>query len=76
VREEAVRRIREIIQLQHDMTGRPVVVVPLLVSRGYVTEKLRKDLDGLPVVYEGEGLLPHPELASWIARRVREAGLE
>lgn len=72
VRAEAVRRIREIIQLQNQLTGQDVVVVPLLVSKGYVTQKLRRDLEGLPVVYEGEGLLPHPELASWIARRVRE----
>lgn len=72
VRAEAVRRIREIIQLQNTLTGRDVVVVPLLISKGYVTQKLRKDLEGLPVVYEGEGLLPHPELARWIARRVAE----
>lgn len=74
VRAEAVRRIREIIQLQNTLTGRDVVVVPILISRGYVTEKVRKDLEGLPVVYDGEGLLPHPELANWIARRVSEAG--
>lgn len=74
VRAEAVRRIREIIQLQHALTGRDVVVVPLLVSRGYVsTQKLPADLEGLPIRYEGEGLLPHPALADWIARRVREA---
>ena len=27
-------------------------------------------------LYDGEGLLPHPALAQWIARRVREAGAE
>jgi sirohydrochlorin ferrochelatase len=77
VRREAVHRIREIIQLQNALTGRDVVVVPLLISKGYVTQKLRRDLEGLPVTYEGEGLLPHPELARWIARRVGEvtAGL-
>lgn len=73
VRAEAVRRIRELIELQNGLTGRDVVVVPLLISKGYVTEKLGRDLEGLPVVYDGEALLPHPELASWIARRVREA---
>ena len=72
VRAEAVRRIREIVQLQNDLTGRDVVVVPLLISKGYVTQKLRKDLEGLPVAYEGDGLLPHPELAKWVARRVHE----
>jgi sirohydrochlorin ferrochelatase len=72
VRAEAVRGIREIIELQSALTGRDVVVVPLLISKGYVTQKLRRDLEGLPIVYEGEGLLPHPELARWIARRVAE----
>ncbi|HEX7120305.1 MAG TPA: CbiX/SirB N-terminal domain-containing protein [Longimicrobiales bacterium] len=74
VREEAVRRIREIIALQHALTGRDVVVVPLLVSKGYIsTRKLPADLRDLPIAYDAEGLLPHPELANWIARRVREA---
>lgn len=73
VRAEAVRGIREIIELQSALTGRDVVVVPLLISKGYVTQKLRRDLEGLPIVYEGVGLLPHPELARWIARRVAEA---
>lgn len=73
VRAEAVRHIREIIELQNALTGRDVVVVPLLVSKGYVTQKLRGDLGGLPIAYEGEGLMPHPELARWIARQVEEA---
>lgn len=73
VRAEAVRSIREVIELQHELSEREVVVVPLLVSKGYVTEKLRRDLEGLPVAYEGEGLLPHPQLAQWIARRVEES---
>lgn len=41
VRAEAVRGIREIIELQHELTGRPVVMVPILVSIGSVSrEKL------------------------------------
>lgn len=74
VRAEAVRGVREIIQLQRDLTGRPVVVVPILVSRGYVGQvKLPQDLAGLDMVYEGEGLLPHMDVARWVERRVREA---
>lgn len=74
VREEAVRRIREIIQLQHDLTGQPVVVVPLLISKGQISlEKFPADLAGLTIAYDGEGLLPHPLLSEWIRRRVREA---
>lgn len=74
VRAEAVRRIREIIELQHELTGREVVVVPILVSRGYVSlQKLPQDLAGLSIAYDGEGLLPHEVISRWIERRVREA---
>ncbi|MGD8494888.1 MAG: CbiX/SirB N-terminal domain-containing protein [Gemmatimonadales bacterium] len=77
VRAEAVRRIREIIELQAEATGREVVVVPLLISKGYIsTRKFPEDLRGLPIAYDGEGLLPHPALAEWIERRVREAEAE
>ena len=74
VRAEAVRGIREAIGHQHALTGRDVVVVPLLISRSYLsTERLPADLEGLAIAYDGDGLLPHPELAAWISRRVREA---
>jgi sirohydrochlorin ferrochelatase len=74
VRAEAVQRIREIIALQHKATGQDVVVVPVLISRGRVSdEKIPADLRGLPVAYSGEGLLPHPAVARWIEQRVTEA---
>lgn len=73
VRSEAVRGIRELIGLQHQLTGQPVVVVPVLISKGRVSrEKFMADLAGLDVVYTGEPLLPSPELAKWIESRVRE----
>jgi len=75
VRTEAVRAIRETIALQREWTGRPVVVVPILVSEGRVSrEKIPADLEGLDVVYTGEPILPHPALARWIARRVADPG--
>lgn len=71
VRAEAVRQVREIIQLQHELTGRDVIVVPALISTGSVSqEKFPADLAGLPVVYTGEALLPHPGLAKWVEARV------
>jgi sirohydrochlorin ferrochelatase len=74
VRAEAVRAVRETIELQYALTGREVVVVPVLVSTGKVSaEKIPNDLKGLPVVYTGEALLPHPGLARWVEARVREA---
>jgi sirohydrochlorin cobaltochelatase len=74
VREEAVARVRELIRLQHELTGEPVVVVPVLVAAGRVsTEKLPKDLEGMPMVYTEEGLLPHAGMARWVEARVRGA---
>ncbi|HEX7090995.1 MAG TPA: CbiX/SirB N-terminal domain-containing protein [Longimicrobiales bacterium] len=71
VRAEAVRRIREIITLQHQVTGRPVVVVPVLIGTGPISlEKFPADLAGLPIAYDGKGLVPHPALARWIEARV------
>jgi sirohydrochlorin ferrochelatase len=71
VRAEAVRRIREIITLQHQVTGRPVVVVPVLIGTGQISlEKFPADLAGLPIAYDGKGLVPHPALARWIEARV------
>ena len=73
IRAAAVAQVRAEIQRQHQVTGQPVVVVPVLISRGSVSEvKFRRDLEGLPVVYSGEPLLPHPGLARWIESRVRE----
>jgi sirohydrochlorin cobaltochelatase len=74
VREEAVAGIREMIDLQHRLTGKPVIVVPILIATGQVSmEKFPADLDGLPVLYEGEALLPHPGMARLVEARVREA---
>ena len=73
VRAEAVLRIRDLITLQHMATGRPVVVVPLLISRGRVSdEKIPADLAGLEIAYSGDGLLPHAAMSRWIEKRVRE----
>jgi len=73
VRAEAVQRIRELITLQAQLTGRPVIVVPLLIARGEVSAtKVPADLAGLPIVYSGSALTPHPQLARWVERRVKE----
>ena len=74
VRAEAVRRVRELIELQHLATGREVIVVPVLVSKGSVSRsKVPNDIRGTPSLYVGEPLLPHPAMARWIESRVREA---
>jgi sirohydrochlorin ferrochelatase len=74
VRAEAVRRVRELIELQHLATGRDVVVVPVLVSKASVSrDKVPNDIKGTPSVYSGEPLLPHPAMTRWIEARVRQA---
>ena len=47
----------------------------MLISSGQVSrEKIPADLEGLPVVYDGQALLPHPGLARWVEARVKEGG--
>ncbi|MGQ0702926.1 MAG: sirohydrochlorin chelatase [Gemmatimonadales bacterium] len=71
VRAEAVRAIRDVIELQHLATGGDVAVVPVLISSGAISRsKLPQDLEGLPVQYSGAPLLPHPAMARWVERRV------
>jgi sirohydrochlorin ferrochelatase len=74
VRAEAVKEIREMIQLQNRVTGKPVVVVPILVSSGTVSgTKVPADLHDLPIVYNAVPLLPNPMIARWVEARVRNA---
>lgn len=74
VRAEAVTRARELIALQRAATGQDVIVVPILVSSGDVSnKKLPADLAGTPAVYAGAPILPHPLMATWVERRVIEA---
>lgn len=74
VRAEAVQRTRELITLQRAASGRDVLVVPILVSSGAVSEvKLPRDLAGLPIMYSGAPLLPDQALVAWVHRRVSDA---
>jgi len=72
VRAEGVLRTRELIEMQRLMTGRDVIVVPVLISKGEVSrDKLPRDIAGTASVYSGLPLLPHTEMARWIEARVR-----
>lgn len=72
VRAEAVLRTRELIEMQQLLTGRDVIVVPVLISKGAVSrDKLPADIDGTPSVYLAEPLLPHAAMARWIESRAR-----
>jgi sirohydrochlorin cobaltochelatase len=77
VRAEAVTRVRELIELQHQLTQRDVMVIPVLVSRGTVSRsKVAADIAGTRSRYVAETLLPHPAMARWIESRVRSADTE
>ena len=70
VRAEAVARLRELIAMQAELTKAPVTVVPILVSKGGISRsRIMKDLEGLPVRYSDEPLMPHPAMAEWIGRQ-------
>lgn len=74
VRAEAVRGVRDLVELQRQATGKPVVVVPVLISRGGVSrDKLPADLAGLDIAYAGDPLLPHPAMERWVRRMVESA---
>jgi sirohydrochlorin ferrochelatase len=75
VRAEAVRRVRELIELQRAATANDVIVVPVLVSKGSISrDKLPNDIAGTRSVYTGDVLLPHPAITRWIESRVRGEG--
>lgn len=74
VRAEAIRRIRDVIELQAGATGKDVVVVPVLISSGGISRsKVPADLAGLPIVYRGEPLLSHPAMARWVEAIVKRS---
>jgi sirohydrochlorin cobaltochelatase len=74
VRAEAVRQVRDVIDLQARLTGKDVIVVPMLISRGAVSrDKIPADLAGVPHVYGKETIVPHVAVARWVEARVREA---
>ncbi|MBL0940613.1 MAG: hypothetical protein IBJ03_17090 [Gemmatimonadaceae bacterium] len=74
VRAEAVIRVRELIDMQSQITGRDVMVIPVLLSRGSVSRsKVAADIAGTKSKYVAETILPHPAMARWVESRVREA---
>lgn len=73
VRAEAVRRTRELIEMQRMITGKDVLVVPVLVSKGSINrDKLPADLAGAPMIYSGDPLLPAREITRWIEMRASQ----
>jgi len=68
VKEEAIRRLRsQAVSLSKSYR---VLVVPLLMSKNGIEQKIAHALEGLPAVYTGEALLPHANISRWIREQV------
>jgi len=66
IQEGAARQLREMVRTSSEQ-GR-TLVVPVLIARGGIEEKIPKLLAGLTYVYTGQTLLPHPKLEAWIGQ--------
>lgn len=67
VRGAAVKALRAYIEASSPK-GR-VLVVPVLLARGGVEQKIPKDLAGLTYAWDGRTLLPDPGFEKWVAAR-------
>lgn len=70
VLQAATESIRLLVETQ-SAQGR-TLVVPHLLARGGVEQKIPKRLAGLTYVYDGQPLLPHPKVSAWLAARVAQ----
>ena len=64
VRHRATRALRRLVK--RDSRTHHVLIVPLLIARGGIEEKIPRRLHGLTFAYTGETLLPHPRVAAWM----------
>jgi sirohydrochlorin ferrochelatase len=54
--------------------GGRALVVPVLIARGGIEDKIPRDLKGLAFAWSGEALLPHAGFDRWALARARAAG--
>lgn len=53
--------------------GKKLIAIPLVISQGYLTEKkIPSKLDGLDVMWNGQTLIPHPLMTSWLEAKISE----
>ncbi|NOT08300.1 MAG: hypothetical protein HOP28_08840 [Gemmatimonadales bacterium] len=69
VRAAAIDSLRQTIERLARQSGDSVSAMPVLISRGGITQvTIPKDLAGLPVRYAPASLTPLPAIARWIER--------
>lgn len=74
VRASAVTGLRELVKAAACGGGR-ALVVPVLIARGGIEDKIPKDLAGLDFAWSGDALLPHDGFDAWVlARAGKDAG--
>ena len=72
VRARSVTALRaEIADARKD--GGRALVVPVLIARGGIEDKIPRDLAGLDYAWSGDALLPHAGFDRWVLDRAEEA---
>lgn len=72
IRAANVQRMREWIE-RTAAAGKTVLVEPvLLTAGGRVSQKIRKDFDGLTYTFVDKGMIGHPLFAEWVRESVRQ----
>jgi sirohydrochlorin ferrochelatase len=71
VRAKAVAELRaRVVDAARD--GGRALVVPVLIARGGIEDKIPRDLAGLAFAWSGDALLPHAGFDEWALKRARE----
>ncbi|HXT00910.1 MAG TPA: hypothetical protein VN915_09570 [Elusimicrobiota bacterium] len=72
VRAKSVAALRALIAAASKDGGR-ALVVPVLIARGGIEDKIPRDLAGLDYAWSGDALLPHAGFDRWVLDRAEEA---
>jgi sirohydrochlorin cobaltochelatase len=71
VRAKAVAELRAKVEAAGKGGGK-AIVVPVLIARGGIEDKIPRDLAGLTFSWSGDALLPHPGFDRWILKRAQD----
>ncbi|MFI5350046.1 MAG: sirohydrochlorin chelatase [Elusimicrobiota bacterium] len=72
VRAKAVAELRATVEAA-GRDGGKALVVPVLIARGGIEDKIPRDLAGLAFAWSGDALLPHAGFDRWVLKRAQDA---
>jgi hypothetical protein len=72
IRAKSVAQMRAKVEAAGRNGGR-ALVVPVLIARGGIEDKIPRDLAGLDYAWSGDALLPHAGFDRWVLDRAEEA---